>query len=122
MTEITTICRRLSAGEDLYESLLGLVSEHRLAAAAVVSVVGSLESACLRLAGASEAIEIPGPLEIISGTGTLCPDGLHVHVAVADAEGTTRGGQLTGSPGAAYGVAILIESATLTSLPHAERL
>ncbi len=36
----------------------------------------------------------PGELEILSLAGTLSPDGVHLHMAVADSSGTVIGGHL----------------------------
>ena len=48
----------------------------------------------LRLAGATEATAIRGELEILSLSGTLSPDGAHLHIAVADSRGAVLGGHL----------------------------
>jgi hypothetical protein len=45
----------------------------------------------LRLAGATEATSIHGGLEILSLSGTLSPDGSHLHTAVADSRGAVIG-------------------------------
>jgi len=83
---------RLAPGEDLRGAL-----ERRAAglpAACVLSCVGSLARARLRLAGGERVLEVEGPLEIVSLVGTLSPDGVHLHVSVADADGVVRGGHL----------------------------
>lgn len=86
------ICQRLLPGTDLKLALEAVAA--RLRAGVVVSLVGSLERACLRMAGAEAAIDLAGPCEIVSGTGTLSQDGVHVHIAVAGKTGTTIGGHL----------------------------
>lgn len=48
----------------------------------------------LRLAGATEAKAIRGDLEILSLSGTMSPDGAHLHIAVADSRGAVIGGHL----------------------------
>ncbi|CAE7341028.1 glmU, partial [Symbiodinium sp. CCMP2456] len=82
---------RLCPGDDLKESLLAYVAKHGLRAAAVVSCVGSLSKASLRLANADRAN--PNPvrsfekrLEITSLVGTLGCEGPkgHLHLSVAD--------------------------------------
>ena len=60
----------------------------------MISAVGSLSLAQLRLAGATEARAIHGELEILSLSGTLSPDGAHLHLAVADSRGAVIGGHL----------------------------
>lgn len=67
-------------------------------AGVLLSIVGSLSSAELRMAGATEhnqnILKIEGPLEIVSGTGTVSKDGCHIHIAVSDKEGRVMGGHL----------------------------
>ena len=60
----------------------------------MISAVGSLSLAQLRLAGATRATAIGGELEIISLSGTLSPDGAHLHLAIADSSGGVIGGHL----------------------------
>jgi predicted DNA-binding protein with PD1-like motif len=94
---LETLTLRLGPGADLRASLEQLVAEQRFAAGCVLCCVGSLDGAMLRLAARDEAGRIDGPLEIVSLVGTLSPDGVHLHVAVADASGVCIGGhQLAG--------------------------
>jgi predicted DNA-binding protein with PD1-like motif len=51
----------------------------------------------LRFAGATEATAIRGDLEILSLSGTLSPDGVHLHIAIADSSGAVIGGHLCAS-------------------------
>jgi predicted DNA-binding protein with PD1-like motif len=60
----------------------------------LISAVGSLSLVQLRLAGATEATAIHGELEILSLSGTLSPDGSHLHIAVAGSSGEVIGGHL----------------------------
>ena len=46
----------------------------------MISGVGSLSVAQLRLAGATQATAIHGEMEILSLSGTLSPDGVHLCV------------------------------------------
>ena len=48
----------------------------------------------LRFAGAAAATTIRGDLEILSLSGTLSPDGAHLHIAVANSSGAVIGGHL----------------------------
>ena len=70
------------------------MGEQQQQAGCVISAVGSLSMAQLRLAGASETTTICGELEIISLSGTLSPDGAHLHIAIADSSGAVIGGHL----------------------------
>jgi uncharacterized protein len=62
----------------------------------VLTCVGSLSQARLRLAGGADHATWQGPLEIVALTGTLSQDGSHLHLAVADQQGRTVGGHLAG--------------------------
>jgi predicted DNA-binding protein with PD1-like motif len=85
---------RLTPGQDLRLTLEAWMGEQDEQAGCVISGIGSLSVAQLRLAGATEATVICGELEIISLSGTLSPDGAHLHIAVADSSGTVIGGHL----------------------------
>ena len=85
---------RLPPGADLRRALEAWMAEQQEQAGCVISAVGSLSVAQLRLAGAAEATAIHGELEILSLSGTLSPDGAHLHIAVADSRGAVIGGHL----------------------------
>ena len=85
---------RLRPGEDLRQALEEVTRAGRLAAACVVTCVGSLERARLRLAGGEEVLELAGPLEIVALVGTLSADGPHLHGSFADGGGVVRGGHV----------------------------
>lgn len=52
----------------------------------------------LRLAGATEVMEIRGELEIPSLCGTLSPEAAHLPIAVADSSGALIAGHLGAGP------------------------
>ena len=89
---------RLAPGDDLRGALertfRELAAEHGIAAACVVSAVGSLARAVLRYADQGQGSETGGPLELLMLTGTLSPDGAHLHASVADENGAVKGGHL----------------------------
>ena len=90
---------RLRPDDDLRAALEAKARELSLRAGCIVSCVGSLRHARLRLAGGDRVLELPGPLEIVSLVGTLSPDGPHLHIALADRAGSVHGGHLlSGSP------------------------
>ena len=67
-------------------------------AGCLISGIGSLSVAQLRLAGRRECTILRGELEILSLAGTLSADGAHLHIAIADSSGSVIGGHLcTGS-------------------------
>ena len=64
----------------------------------MITCVGSLQSARIRMAGANEIIERVGPFEILSLVGTWTPEGGHWHISLSDGNGNVWGGHLcTGS-------------------------
>lgn len=85
---------RLLPGADLRQALEAWMGEQQEQAACLISAVGSLSVAQLRLAGATKATVIHGELEILSLSGTLSPDGAHLHIVVADSQGAVMGGHL----------------------------
>jgi predicted DNA-binding protein with PD1-like motif len=85
---------RLSPGDDLRVALETWMAQQQAQAGCVISGIGSLSVAQLRLAGQPESTTISGDLEILSLAGTLAPAGVHLHVAVADSTGTVIGGHL----------------------------
>lgn len=85
---------RLAPGADLRGALEGWFPTLRATAAAVVTCVGSLREAALRYADAQMTTRLTGPFEIVSLEGTLSPDGVHLHIAVADGAGRMFGGHV----------------------------
>ena len=89
---------RLTPGADLRAEVERLTRELSLGAGCIVSCVGSLSQARLRMPGAAGEAEafrtFEGPMEIVSLAGTLGPDGPHVHISLARADGACIGGHL----------------------------
>lgn len=85
---------RLLPGADLRDALQQALAARGLSAGFVVSGIGSLQQAALRLAGTTGACRLDGPLEIVSIAGSLSPDGPHLHAAVSDAAGRVTGGHV----------------------------
>ena len=85
---------RLQPGADLRGALEAWMGEQEEQAGCLISAVGSLSVAQLRLAGAKEATVIRGDLEILSLCGTLSLDGAHLHIAAANSNGAVIGGHL----------------------------
>lgn len=80
---------RLNPGDDLRGAL-----EAREFTGFVVAGIGSLAQAQLRLAGEPAPTFIAGPLEILTLSGSLTPDGAHLHASVSDASGRVLGGHV----------------------------
>ncbi len=85
---------RLLPNQDLKAELEYFVRAHHIEAAFVITCVGSLQQSAIRLANRNETQIIEGKREIVSLTGTLSPDGAHLHIALSDAHGHTLGGHV----------------------------
>jgi hypothetical protein len=85
---------RLKPGQDLLDSIETFVVEKKIEAGCVLSAVGSLTYATLRLANRENFNEYEGHFEIVSMTGTVAVSGSHLHLSIADGEGVTIGGHL----------------------------
>lgn len=89
---------RLQPGQLLKEAIREVVEEQNIQAGCLLSIVGGLENANLRMAVAEPGKEVvksySGPLEIVSGTGTISRDGCHIHISLSDREGNVVGGHL----------------------------
>ena len=82
---------RLKPGEDLLEGIRAVVTQKELRAVAIVSCVGSLTKASLRFANTGRWVERTGHFEIIALVGTVDTNGEHLHIGLADSEGTSLG-------------------------------
>jgi predicted DNA-binding protein with PD1-like motif len=85
---------RLTPGTDLRLGLEQVLQEQKEQAGWVLSGIGSLSVAPLRLAGQEELTVLEGDLEILTLAGSLSPDGGHLHISVADNQGRVSGGHL----------------------------
>ncbi|CAN7377244.1 PPC domain-containing DNA-binding protein [Polaromonas sp. LjRoot131] len=89
---------RLNPGEDLRSTLTKafaqLQAEQQTTAACIISAIGSLSQAVLRYADQPNGTVLQEPLELLTLSGTLSPDGVHLHASVATARGEMRGGHV----------------------------
>ena len=85
---------RLRSGDDLKQALESWVAHGGGGSAWIVSGIGSLTVAQLRLAGQTEPSVLDRDLEILTLQGSLCRSGSHIHITVADANGAVLGGHL----------------------------
>ncbi len=85
---------RLSPGQDLFDEIETFVHEKHIEAGCILSAVGSLTHATLRLANRDLYNEYDGHFEIVSMTGTVSVHGSHLHIAISDGDGVTTGGHL----------------------------
>ncbi|MCL5612395.1 MAG: DNA-binding protein [Chloroflexi bacterium] len=85
---------RLKPGQDLFDEIESFVAEKKISAGCVLSSVGSLTHATLRLANREFYTEYEGHFEIVSLNGTVSTNGSHLHVSISDGDGKTIGGHL----------------------------
>ena len=86
-------CFRLTKGMDLKEEIEKYSINNKISGAIICSV-GCLSKLTIRLADGESILEKDGMFEIVSVTGTLSPDGVHIHISVSDEAGNTIGGHL----------------------------
>ena len=85
---------RLRPGQDLRVELGRFARAKKLRAAFIASCAGSCTRTSIRYANQPGASAREGHFEIVSLTGTLAADGMHVHASFADSAGATFGGHL----------------------------
>lgn len=86
-------CFRLTEGSDLKKEIETYVIDNKLSGV-ILCAVGCLKKLTIRLADGKSILEKDGHFEIVSITGTLSEDGVHIHISVADERGNTLGGHL----------------------------
>lgn len=86
---------RLKENDDLKKSIKEYSKEHNIEAGCVLSGVGCVKHAHIRLAKAVSFLDEDKDYEIVSITGTISKDGLHIHISLSDEEGNTVGGHLS---------------------------
>ncbi|XP_041832280.1 bifunctional protein GlmU-like isoform X1 [Melanotaenia boesemani] len=91
---------RIGPGQELLGSLQAFVEQRRLQAPFIITCVGSVTKATLRLANAmatntNQVMHLSGRFEIVSLVGTLNQDA-HLHISLSDLEGRTIGGHVLG--------------------------
>lgn len=90
--QIRPLPMRLIPGQDLRAALESVLVEHGVNAAFVLQGIGSLSVAQLRFAGAMQSTELRGDIEILTLAGSISPEGAHLHITLADAQGRVLGG------------------------------
>ncbi|KJY83189.1 DNA-binding protein [Vibrio galatheae] len=91
---ITPIAVRLTKGQDLKLYIQQLVTEHNIHAGTIASCVGCFTQTTMRLAGATDTLQLHELVEIVSVMGTLTAEHQHIHIAVAKKDGSVVGGHL----------------------------
>ena len=85
---------RLKPGQDLRQQIEAFVKATHIRAGFIITTVGSLRQAAIRLADQSSTTQFDGKFEIVSLVGTLGQDGVHLHISISDSSGKTIGGHL----------------------------
>ena len=88
---------RLRDGEDLYKAIASYAKSNDIKAGFIVGGVAGLKALQLRLPETPEeqpSLHKNGKYELVSITGTVGVDGLHVHVSAANEKGLVVGGHL----------------------------
>jgi len=86
-------CFRLTKGADLKKEIEKYVIDNKISGI-ILCAVGSLSKLTIRLADGKSILEKEDMFEIVSITGTLSIDGVHIHISVSDENGNTIGGHL----------------------------
>jgi predicted DNA-binding protein with PD1-like motif len=85
---------RLKPRQDLKQSIYQYAQDHQIQAGFVLTCVGSLQRAALRMANREETTVLEGKFEICSLVGTVEIGGIHLHVSLSDGTGAMIGGHL----------------------------
>lgn len=91
-----TIAIRLTDGQDLYQEIERLVTEHQIKGGVILSAVGGLRESTIRVPVIDGNVQYihPQNVEIDCAHGTVATNGLHVHISVSDTDGKAMGGHL----------------------------
>lgn len=98
MESMKTFPIRLTPGQDLRAALESAVQSQNCRAAFVLSGIGSLSTAGIRLAGAEQPTRLMESMEILTLSGTVAVNGdktaSHMHMAISTATGQVLGGHV----------------------------
>lgn len=89
---------RIKPGKDLKAEIEKFIKAKNIQAGFIVTCVGGLSQAVMRMAGAQpdkqDIRTYEGDFEITSLVGTVSVNGVHIHMAISDKEGQSFGGHL----------------------------
>jgi len=85
---------RLIRGKDLKKEIISYCQKQNIEAGVIISAVGCIKHLHIRLAVAKDYIDKEEYYEIVSITGTVSKDDVHIHISVSDNTGKTIGGHL----------------------------
>lgn len=92
--DMRTLPLRLQPGDDLRRALEAAVRSEGCEAAFVLSGIGSLSHAELRLAGARDSLSLHEDLEVLTLSGSIAADASHLHASVSRSGGEVLGGHV----------------------------
>ncbi len=110
---------RLRPGQDLRMEIDKFVRERNIRAGVILTCVGNLNKAILRMANAKITKTWAGSFEIVSLVGTVESGNSHLHICLSDEEGKTFGGHLKG--GSLIGVTAEVAIGEIENLEFARR-
>lgn len=111
---------RLQPGLEVFHQLRELIQYHQLHASWIAGCTGSLTDVALRFAGREETTLHHGKFEVLSLNGTLELNGEHLHLCVADENGTVVGGHMM--PGCTVRTTLELVIGELTDLSFSRQL
>ncbi len=85
---------RLVEGNDIKKEIISYCQSKNIEAGVIISAVGCIQHLHIRLAEAKNYINAKERYEIVSITGTVSKDDVHIHISVSDNTGKTVGGHL----------------------------
>lgn len=86
---------RLTKGMDLKKEIVKYCRENNIKSGIIGSCVGCCYEVNFRLAGGEDFYHKSDDYEIVSMTGTISEDGVHIHVSFSDVTGGVIGGHLS---------------------------
>jgi len=89
---------RIKPGNDLKTSIEDFVASNDIRAGFIITCVGGLNQASMRMAGArpdkQDIRTYRGDFEVTSLVGTVSVHGVHLHMSISDKDGQSFGGHL----------------------------
>ena len=86
---------RLTKGMDLKDEIIKYCHSNNIKAGIIGACIGCCYEINFRLAGGEKFYHNVADYEIVSMSGTISEDGVHIHVSFSDKEGVTVGGHLS---------------------------
>jgi len=85
---------RLQKGQDLKKEIDKFSKKNKIKSGVIITCVGALTKATIRMASAKEINTYKGEFEIVSLVGTLENGYSHLHISISDEKGMVIGGHL----------------------------